>query len=313
MPQVEMKMQAPHAAPAVVDERDASAASPGRVDVAVVILTYNEEPNLYQPLQSVRGWAKQIFVFDSFSSDRTIEIARHYGADTHQHKFVDYAAQRNAALDRLPIEVEWVLMLDADEWLPDEVKAEIEEILARGPEENAFFIKRRLIWLGKWIRRGIYPTWCARLFRFKTARYDSRAVNEHLNMTGATGRLQHDFMHEDRKTIGDWIAKHNRYSTMEAAELFNVSREGQIKERLFGTQQERVRWIRANVWEKLPPLVRPFFYFTYRYIFRGGFLDGKAGFAYHFLHALWFPMLIDIKYVETRFAQKSAEPGANRG
>jgi glycosyltransferase involved in cell wall biosynthesis len=272
-----------------------------RTDVAVVILTFNEEPNLWQALTSVCGWAAQVFIFDSYSTDRTLEVARQFNCEVVQHPFVDYAKQRNAALENLPIAAQWVLFLDADEWLTCELKDEISQLLARGPEENGFYIKRRLIWMGRWIRRGYYPTWILRLFRYGKGRCEDRAVNEHIVVEGRTGYLKQDFVHEDRKGLLDWVAKHNSYSTREAEELFRKGTAGQIAARLWGgSQAERKRWVRDRVWTQLPPLVRPFLYFLYRYVIKGGFLDGGAGFSYHFLQALCFMMLIDLKYLEMR-------------
>jgi len=281
----------------------------GRGKVAVVILTYNEEQNLAQALGSVAGWADEVFVFDSFSTDRTVEIAREHGAKVVQHPFENYARQRNAALDTLPISSEWILFIDADEWLPQELKCEIAEVIARSPMENGFYIKRRLIWMGCWIRRGYYPTWILRLARRGRVHCEERQVNEHLIVDGAVGYLQHDFIHEDRKDLADWIAKHVRYARREADELIKrdlrVAQE-EIDARLFGTQAQRKRWLRRHVWEKLPPFVRPWLFFFYRYVLRGGFLDGRAAFVYHFLHALWFMMLIDAFWFEHRLTQLRA-------
>lgn len=274
--------------------------------LALVILTYNEEANIAQALDSVLGWANEICILDSHSTDRTLEIARQYGCDIAQNKFESYAKQRNYALDQLPIRTEWVLFLDADEWLPDALKQEISKLIATSPEENGFYINRRLIWMGRWIRRGYYPSWILRLFRHGKGRCEDRAVNEHLIVEGKTRKLRNDFIHEDRKGVTEWTAKHNGYATREAREMFN-SRTAQdyreIDVRLFGTQAERKRWLRYKVWNRLPPLIRPFFYFFYRYVFAGGFLDGRAAFVYHFLQALWFPMLIDIKYLEMKMSR----------
>ena len=185
--------------------------------VAVVILTLNEEQNLPQALDSVVGWADEVFVLDSFSTDRTIEIAQQHGCKMFQNRFEDYGKQRNHAISNLPIESEWIFFLDADEWVTDELKQEITERVATAPEENGFFLKRRLIWMGKWIRRGYYPTWILRLFRRTKGRCEERAVNEHLIVDGKVGYLKNDFVHEDHNGIDDWIAKHNRYATREAA------------------------------------------------------------------------------------------------
>jgi glycosyltransferase involved in cell wall biosynthesis len=275
-------------------------------DIAVIILTYNEEPNIAQALESVQGWARQIFVLDSYSTDRTLEIASRYPCTIVQNRFEDYSKQRNFALEQLPITSEWVFFLDADEWIPRELREEISALVASNPPQNGFFVKWRLFWMGRWIRRGYYPTWILRLFRSGKARCEDRSINEHLVVEGATGYLKNDFIHEDRKGVSDWIVKHNGYATREALELFNKGvSDQQIDARIWGTQAERKRWLRYRLWNNLPPLVRPFLYFVYRYVFRGGFLDGKAAFAYHFLQGLWFPMLIDIKFLEMKFGREN--------
>jgi hypothetical protein len=107
-------------------------------------------------------------------------------------------------------------------------------------------------------------------------------------------------MHEDHNGLGRWIEKHNAYAAREAEELLDGAPGTRIPGNPFGTQTERTRWLRERVWNRLPPVARPFAYFGYRYVVRGGALDGKAGFTYHFLHGLWFPMLIDLKYLELR-------------
>ena len=282
--------------------------------LTVIILTYNEEPNLPQALASVAGWANQVIVLDSFSTDRTVEIAKEFGCEVYQHRFEDYASQRNHALT-LPIRHEWVLFLDADEWLPEDLKREIAEVIARNPAENGFYIKWRFIWMGRWIRRGYFPTWILRLFRRGRGRCEERGVNEHLIVEPPVGRLDHDFIHEDRKGLGDWIGKHVRYARREAEELIKRERalaQEEIAARLFGTQAERKRWVRRHLWERLPPFVRPWLYFGYRYFLRGGFLEGKEAFVFHFLHALWFYLLIDAFWLEARRASTAVhtnQPG----
>ncbi|HMK35422.1 MAG TPA: methyltransferase domain-containing protein [Desulfomonilaceae bacterium] len=271
--------------------------------VAVVILTYNEELNLGQALGSVTGWADEIFVLDSYSSDSTVDIAQRFSCAVVKNHFEDYAKQRNFALEKLPIQSEWVFFLDADEWVPEELKQEISRLISSSPSENGFYIKRRLIWMKRWIRRGYYPTWILRLFRRGAGRCEDRQVNEHMIVKGQVGFLENDFMHEDRKGITDWISKHNSYSTREAQELFGDFHSAGYEElpaRLFGTQPERKRWIRQKLWLHLPPLFRAFCYFLFRFVIKGGFLDGKEAFIYHFLQGLWYTLLIDAKYLELR-------------
>lgn len=281
-----------------------------KADVAVIILTFNEAPNLPQALASVCGWASQVFVLDSFSTDNTVEIARAAGCRVAQNRFVDYAKQRNYAIENLPVEAGWILFLDADEWLTDELKAEITEVLSGNPAENGFYIKRRMVWMGCWIRRGYYPTWILRLFRRGFGRCEDRPVNEHLIVEGKIGQLRQDFVHEDQKGISDWIIKHDRYAEREALELLKLDQkhaQQEIGAKFFGSQAERKRWLRHKVWNRLPPLLRPWLFFIYRYVLCGGFLDGREAFIYHFLQALWFMSLVDAKYLEAKWNLRRAK------
>ena len=271
--------------------------------VAVIILTYNEEPNIAHALNSVSGWAHQIFIVDSYSTDRTVPIARTYPCEIFQNQFVNYSSQRNFGLMELPIKTEWVLFLDADEWVPDGLKREITEVIESNPEENGFYIKYRMIWAGQWIRRGYYPMWILRLFRYGKAYCEDRSVNEHLIIEGKTGHLQNDFVHEDRKGIGDWIQKHIRYAEREATELCKRNEgcdQQEVGARLLGSQAQRKRWLRYRMWNRMPPLVRPFLYFFYRYVLTGAFVEGRSALLFHFMHAFWYPMLIDAKYLEMK-------------
>jgi glycosyltransferase involved in cell wall biosynthesis len=277
-------------------------AAHGTADVAVIILTFNEELNLRQAIESVQGWARQVLVFDSYSTDRTLALADELGCTVVQHRFRNYADQRNQSLDKLPITAEWVLFLDADEWVPAALKDEISRVLAGKPAENGFYLKRRFIWMGRWIKRGYYPSSILRLFRLGRGRCEEREVNEHLIVDEPIGRLENDFIHEDRNDVSRWVAKHTRYAQKEAEEILrrDTREQQQLDATPFGTQAQRARWLRQRVWNRLPPLARPFGYFAYRYFLRGGFLDGKEAFVYHFLQALWYPFLIDVNYLEMR-------------
>jgi len=283
-------------------------------DVAIVILTFNEEANIAQALNSVKDWASELFVLDSFSQDRTVDIARAYGCHVVQNKFENYAKQRNFSIDYLPIKSEWVFFLDADEWLSDELKNEISSVISKFPIENGYYIKRRLVWMGRWIKRGYYPSWQLRLFRNGKGRCEDRSVNEHFKVEGLVGHLKNDFTDENRKDIFDWIVKHNNYAIGEAHELFKKkykSNSQEIDLNILGGQAQRRRWIRYKIWNNLPLFIRPFIYFFYRYVLLGGFLDGRQAFAFHFLQALWYPMLIDVMYFEMLVKNKKTEINEN--
>jgi glycosyltransferase involved in cell wall biosynthesis len=278
------------------------------IDLTVVILTKNEEKNIGWALESIFGWASSIIIVDSISSDKTEEICRSYGCEFYKHEFENYAKQRNYALEELAIKSEWIMFLDADERIPPELREEISIKLSQNPIEAGFYIKRKTFWMGTWIRRGYYPIWILRLFRKGKGYCEDRTVNEHIFVNGRTGKLKNAFIHEDHKPIDEWITKHCRYADLEAQEIFKARMQPSGIKRSLRDQPGKKRWLRYNVWRRLPILVRPFIYFGYRYILRGGFLDGRPALAYHLMQGLWFPALIDIKYLEIDKRDSGEEP-----
>ncbi|MFM7022543.1 MAG: glycosyltransferase family 2 protein [Flavobacteriales bacterium] len=273
------------------------------VPVTVVILTYNEEVHIARAISNVNSWAKAVFVLDSGSGDKTCEIAEKLCAKVFYRKFDTYSLQRNHAIKELPIETEWMLFLDADEYLFDDLKQEIAEVLPTA-QCNGFYLKRRFYFMGKWIKYGgYYPTYILRLFKKQHAQCE-REINEHIKVEGEIKTLKGDFADENLKGLSSWLDKHNKYTTFEAVDLYRREQEG-IDEgeaaKLFGKQNERKRWIVKYIWNPLmPKLIRPFIYFGYRYFFRFGFLDGRRGFIYHFLQGLWLWFVVDAKYVELK-------------
>lgn len=287
-------------------------ARPITADLAVIILTRNEEKNLAQALRSVVGWAREVVVLDSLSTDRTEEVARSFpDVGFFQNRFVSYPAQRNHALERLPLASEWIMFLDADEWVTAELRHELALRLRPQTAENGFYVKRRLVWMGRWIRRGRYPLYILRVFRRGRGRCEDRPINEHLLVDGPIGVLDHDIVDENHNGVMEWMIKHQRYADLEARELLRQTTEaGNLRINLWGSQAERTRWLRQRVWNRLPPLLRPFLYFLYRYFLRGGFLDGRAALVYHFLQAWWYPLIIDVRYLELKAAHQRGEDKA---
>lgn len=274
------------------------------VPICIVLLTRNEELNIRQAIESVYGWAENIVVLDSFSTDKTCEIAKEYGVQIVKREFDNFSSQRNFAIKEFASLSDWMFFLDADEYLTDELRFEIDKLFDDDSIGNfdGYLIKRRFIFMGKWIRYGgYYPTWILRLFK-PTLALCEREINEHLQILGRVGKLSNDFVDNNKKSFSDWIIKHNLYSDFEALQLMNSF---PLKSNLFGSQAERKLWIRINIWNKmLPPLVRPFIYFFYRYFLRFGFMDGKVGFIFHFMQGLVFLLMIDIKYLEIKYKNK---------
>ena len=279
--------------------------------VTVVVLTLNEERTLERALASVAGWAAHIFVVDSGSTDATLDIARRHGAVTVVHPFESHAAQWRWALQHLPLATEWVLGLDADQQVTPELRASIADLVGpRGAEIAGAYVCRRQIFQGRWIRRGgYYPKYLLKLFRRDRVAVDAAdLVDHHFRVTGPTATIDGDLVEDNRneQAIGDWIAKHNRYARLQAIE--ELRRAPAATGRLLGTPDERVLWLKRQ-WARLPLFVRPWLYFFYRYIVRLGFLDGRQGFLFHFMQALWYRTLVDANRREIELAG-GVEPAA---
>jgi len=280
----------------------------GHPPVSVLVLTRNEEANIAGCLESVR-WAPEVFVVDSFSTDATVEIAESMGAKTCQHAFENCAAQWNWALNNLPFSNEWVLVLDADERIPQLLAEEIVRTVTNPAQEfSGYYLKFRFWFMGRWLRHGgLYPTWVTRLFRRSAGRFGRNGASEHLILEGRKGYLQYPFDHCDNKPLSDWIQKHNRYAELEAEEhlreKLTTNQAHSIGGRFWGNQAEKKQWIKLRVWNRLPLLVRPFLFFFRNYFVKLGFLDGKPGFIYHVLWSFWVRFLIDVKILERQSQQ----------
>ena len=271
--------------------------------LTVIVLTFNEERNLDRCLASVAGWVSQVFVVDSGSTDGTIEIARRHGAATMVHAFENHATQWRWALQHLPIATDWVLGLDADQSVTPELRASIAAMLAgRGASLDGCFVCRRQIFQGRWIRHGgYYPKYLLKLFRrHRVVVGDDDLVDHHFRIAGPTARLRGDLVEDNHNEheIREWIAKHNRYARLQAIEEL---RHAPGRGRLFGSPDDRVQWLKRR-WSRLPLFVRPWLYFGYRYLLRLGFLDGRQGFLFHFMQALWYRTLVDANRRELELA-----------
>jgi len=284
---------------------------PDKLPVTVIVLTYNEEQNLANCLRSVADWASEIFVVDSGSTDRTLGIARQYTDQIIVHEFVNQAQQFNWALDKLPIRSEWVLRLDADEYLLPELKAEIIAILPTLPSHvTGLYMKRRVYFKGRWIRHGAYyPTWLLRLFRQGKARSEQLEMDEHIIvLEGETRHLQHDFVDHNHKDLAFWTGKHEQFATREARALTRKAQADELSamQGKLGGQPARKRWLKGNIYARSPLFLRAFAYFLYRYIFRLGFLDGTEGLVFHFLQGCWYRFYVDARIWEARQGQSKA-------
>jgi glycosyltransferase involved in cell wall biosynthesis len=262
------------------------------VDFSILILTLNEEINLPACLQAV-SWCDDIIVLDSFSMDRTREIAEKKGARFYQRKFDNFANQRNYALENIPFKHEWIFHLDADEIVTQELIKEIRETIEH-PQYDAYRIPSKIMLYGKWLRySGMYPNYQVRLSRHPVFRFrqSGHGQKEDIEST-KIGTLKNHYLHYSfSKGFEDWFEKHNRYSSMEAVESLRHIREERIKwqELLSGDASKRRKALK-EISYRLP--VRPLFRFLYMYVFRLGFLDGYAGLTYCSLLSVYEYMIV---------------------
>ncbi len=273
----------------------------GAPALAAVILTMNEEKNLEACLLSLRGLTQEIFVVDSGSTDGTVAIAEGYGVKVVIHPFEGFARQWDWSLRTLPLSFDWALCLDADQRLTPELREEIRQVLPLSPSDvDGYYMKRRQIFLGRWIRHGAYYPKCyLKLLRHQNAWSDEREyLDSRFYVKGKVAYLKHDLVEDNRKDndLPVWVQKHLSYAAKQSREEFH-RRNGKVKgfaitPALFGNPDERTLWLKS-LWYRLPLYLRPFVYFTYRYFFRLGFLDGKEGFIFHFLHAFWYRLMVD--------------------
>jgi glycosyltransferase involved in cell wall biosynthesis len=243
-----------------------------------LILTYNEEANLPRCLESV-SWSDDITVFDSFSTDRTVEIARQAGARVVQRHFDNERDQRTASL-QLPFKYPWVYNPDADEVTPPDLAREIVDVVSdNGRPEAAFRVRFKNMFMGRWIRHSsLYPTWIVRLFRPGCVQFE-RSINLTYVIDGEEGRLKGHLLHYSfNKGLDAWLDKHNRYSSAEAGELLATIQQDFCWSDLFRTNAVIRRRALKELSFRLP--ARATLRFLYMYFFRRGFLDGLPGYHY---------------------------------
>ena len=275
----------------------------------VLLLSFNSADTLGATLTRARQVSDEIFVIDSFSTDGTVALAESFGAKVVQHAFENYGAQRNWAIDNLPITRPWQLHLDADEVMDDELVAAI-LALPDNPEHAGYFVPRYVRFLGRVMRHGgMSPTWHLRLFKTGIGRCEDRKYDQHYLLTGpgTTGQLPGVMIDDIAMSLSEWTARHNRWADGEVAEMFAAdsgeASAGRLVADAKGNPAQRKRALRAK-YNKLPLFVRPFALFGYRYFFKMGFLDGTEGFIFWTLQTFWFRFLIDSKIWEKRNLQR---------
>lgn len=271
-----------------------------------MILTYNEGLHLARALKHIAPFAKNVFVIDSFSTDETVAIAKAHGAQVIENKFVNYAKQFQWALDHAPITDEWVMRLDADEVIECDLAAEIEEKLGSLPTDiTGINLKRKHIFLGRWIKHGgRFPLTLLRIWRHGKARIEDRWMDEHMVLTdGRAVTFDGGFADHNLNNLTFFTEKHNKYATREAIDVLNqrhdlFARDRDLDAKTTSRQAALKRFLKEKLYNKIPYEISTIAYFFFRYVCQLGFLDGREGFAYHFLQGYWYRFLVGAKIRE---------------
>jgi glycosyltransferase involved in cell wall biosynthesis len=247
-----------------------------------------------------------VHIVDSESTDRTVELATAMGAQVVVRRWTTYADQFNWGLEHCGISARWVMRLDADEEVTPELAAAIRDFLAAPPEAvSGMWVRRRVYFMGRWIRHGgYYPTWLLRVFRNGVGRCEALWMDEHIVLSrGRSIEIAADIIDKNNKDLTFWTDKHNKYASREVRDIVERRRDaadGVLESGLGQGQASRRRWLKDNVYSRMPLFVRPFLYFFYRYFVRLGFLDGREGLIFHFLQGFWYRFLVDAKLYEWR-------------
>lgn len=273
------------------------------VNLAVIVLTFNEAQNITDCLESVCNWAHQIFIVDSYSTDETLTIAKRYTDLVFQNPWISFARQREWAINNLRIESDWVLFLDADERMTPECEREISALLKTPNNFQGYYIRRKYYFMGKWLKHGgYYPLKELRLLNWKHTQFidESGGAREKFLVGGKTGSLKTDIIHIYDKGITNWIDKHIRLAKLEAESLVIENTNDFIV--------GKTSWVRKHLYNHLPRLLKPFASFIYRYFLMLGFLDGQIGFIFCFLHGFWYPFITEL-YVKEKIIANNNKNG----
>lgn len=276
------------------------------MELTTIILTYNEEKNIRDCIMSIKSISNRIIVVDSYSNDDTIEIVKSLGAEVYQNKFVNQANQVIYAMNNLNINTEWILRLDADERIGQEAATEILSIInQKSSNINGIVVPFEVNFLGKKLRHGgIFPFRKMVIIRNGYAKMEERQMDEHFYLlSGRSVELDNLSEHRDYKDLTTWIDKHNKYSSREMEDYLTSKDELNNDVKLTWSAKIK-RYVKFNIYYKLPMGFRSYIYYLYRYYFKLGFLDGKEGKIFAFLQAYWYRFLVDSKIYEKQKKSK---------
>ena len=276
--------------------------------IAAIILTKNEEKHIARCINSLKGICNEVFVIDSFSADRTCEIAEELGAKVYKNPWKNYATQFNYGVYQCPIQSEWIWRIDADEFLEGNIGIAVKNVLSNCPADvNGVYVRKRIDFMGKpLLHGGWYPSYHLKIFRKGHGDCENRWMDEHIRIfNGTTITIEEgNQVDANLNDLTWWTEKHNGYATREMVDMLMMeygmdAKAQEVTPKFFGTEEQRKRWLKIK-YIKTPLFIRPFINFFLRYILKRGFLDGKEGFLWHILQGFWYRMLVDAKIFEIK-------------
>lgn len=274
-----------------------------KLSLTAIVLTYNEELHLERCLSSLREVCRDIVVVDSFSTDKTKEIAVQFGTRFYQNSWRNHATQLNWAINNTDITTDWVIRVDADEYLSKELQSNLQKLSATSADIHGVMIKRLMYFFDRPLKKsGMYPIWHLKIWRNGSAQCEQRWMDERMKLSqGDTTTLEGDLIDYNLNNLTWWTAKHNGYAVREAIDildkLYNFTNHDVVNGNLFGTAEQKRRWLKER-YLKLPLFLRPFLFFIIRYFLQGGFLEGSRGFMWNILQCFWYRFLVDAKIYE---------------
>lgn len=270
------------------------------IDATAIIMTKNEEKNIVDCLESMKGFAKRCVVIDCGSTDRTVELAKENGADVYFHEFEYYAKQFNWGIENCDVDTEWIIRLDADERFPAELRAELEEMIRVNKDKpmNGIAIEADFFFLGRCMKHGLRNKRKTMMFKRSCGKIEDRRRDAHSVISeGYVASAKRRFLHYDFKNLDNYIKRYNWYATREMQDYIDFTRgaSSDIKTDKAILKQRKKKF---GLYYKAPPFFRAWAWFIYNYIFRRGFLDGKEGLVFCFLECYWYRLLVDAKILE---------------
>ena len=263
--------------------------------ITAIICTYNEEKHIERCILNIKEICPQIIVVDSFSTDKTVEIAKSLGAEVHFKEYITYSEKLNYAINNLKIQGDWVMRIDADEYMDKKAKEVISAINEENGEIKGFRIKRKIKFLNKNMHdTGMYHL---KIWKKGYAICEERWMDERMILiSGKQKKIKGLILDESLISLKEWSNKHSNYAVKEALDYFlsqqKLLSNNQLKGKVFGTNEELIRFFK-KIYTSFPLFVRPPLLFVYKFILKGGFISGREGIIWCFLQTFWYRFLVD--------------------